>query len=150
MKAWISLCDFGQVHAGKAYVVGGGVAVAFLPVQLGIVVEVLVPWQMRSRRVSFRVDLIDSDNRPVTTPTLIADAQQGGPLEVRGLFEAVPPSGATEGSDIPFVVAFNVNGLPLQPSQSYTWRLFVGEEEAPSATRSFSTAQRPVMVQPQQ
>jgi len=147
VKAWISLSDYAQVHAGKTTIVGGGVLVAYLPLQLGVTAEILVPWTSRSKRVPFRIDLIDSDSRPVMAPTLIPGVQQA-PLQIAGVFEVVPPSGSVEGSEIPFSVAFTVNGLPLQLNASYVWRLFIADEDAPTIIRSFSTAQRPLVVQP--
>jgi hypothetical protein len=148
VKAWIALCDYAQVHAGKIYIVGGGVSVVYLPIQFGIAVEVLVPWTLRSRRVNFRVDLVDSDSRPVMAPSVVANAQPG-PLQVGGAFEVVPPSGITEGNDIPYVFAFTVNNLSsLQPSHDYSWRLFLNDEEEVSAKRTFTVTLRPQTFMP--
>ena len=66
-----------------------------------------------------------------------------------GAFEVVPPSGITEGNDIPYVFAFTVNNLSsLQPSHDYSWRLFLNDEEEVSAKRTFTVTLRPQTFMP--
>jgi len=132
------LADFAQVHAGKLFVAGGGVQVAMLPIRLGVAGEIVVPWEYRSRRQQFRLDLVDADGRAVTLPSPIANAAPA-PFQAVGQFEVVPPPGTPAGSELTFAFAFNVAGLPLDSGSSYKFRLFIAEEATPEATATFAT-----------
>jgi len=138
VKAWITLGDYAQVHAGKLYVVGGGVSITGTPAQLGVAIEIVLPWELRSRRQTFRIDLIDADQRPVTVPAPIAGVEPP-PFQASGQFEGIPAPGLPPGSDLSFMLAFNVVGLPLQLASTYTLRLFIADEDKPSATKTFAT-----------
>lgn len=141
MKAWITLADFAEVHAGKLFVVGGGIYLLGPgPITMGVAVEVLLPWEDRSKRLGLRVALIDANGQPfmVSTPVGVMQA----PLEVQSQFEVVPSPGTSAGTQLPFAFAFHVANLPLPP-ETYEWVAYIDGDEAPVARTSFTVRAAP-------
>ena len=134
MKAWLTLADFAQVHAGKLFIVGGGINLTHAPVVMGVAAHVMVPWLDRSKRVEFKIALYTTDSKPVLLPTPLGPSM---PMELGGLIETAPAPGTPEGSDLPVAVAFNVHGLPLQVD-SYEWRLYLHGSDKSAASATFA------------
>lgn len=136
MKGWITLADFAEVHAGKLFIVGGGIyLVGPGPVSMGVAAEVLVPWEDRSKRLDLRLALMDGNGRPFMAPTSVGVVQ--APLEVGARFEVVPSPGTPAGAQLPFAFAFYMANVPLPPD-TYEWHLFIEREDAPAARKAFT------------
>jgi len=103
-------------------------------VTLGVAAQVMIPWESRSRRMRFRLTLVDGDGGQVKIATPLGESA----LEIAGQFEVVPVPGTPPGSELPFVAAFNVTNLPLQPGTTFEWQLFIENETEPSGRASFA------------
>ena len=136
MKAWITLADFAQVFAGKLSVVGGGVQTVRPPGQFGIAIEIVVPWVQRSKPIPFRINIVDAEKKPVTVPSPVGGASL--PFEADGQVAVNPAPGVIEAMDLTAVIALNIVGFPVAIGQSYTIQLFLANEEAPAATKTFA------------
>jgi len=142
MKAWITIADFAQVHAGKLFVSGGGISlVQEGPSTFGVAVQVVVPWEERTRKRRFACTLFDIDGHAtsIETPTGAMQIGTGGEFEV----QAAP--GSPLGMDLTFSLAFNVSGISL-PAGSYQWRLIIDDEVQPSAVTAFYVQKAPIRI----
>ncbi len=101
---------------------------------MGVAVEVLIPWDQRSRKNRLKVALYDGDGRPFMVQTPLGQA----PMEVQAEFETAPAPGTPAGSELPFELAFNVVNLVLTPGQTYEWRLLIQGEEDASTVKTFA------------
>jgi len=144
VSAWLTLADFAQVHAGKLYIVGGGVNITGPgPVSMGVAVQVVVPWNDRSKRRHLVVRLCDLDHNQISVPTPVGDIQ----VEVAADFEVVPAPGTLQASELPFAFSFYAPNLPLAPG-GYTWRLFLDDSTEEAAHATFSVRSPPSPGQP--
>jgi hypothetical protein len=140
VKAWITIADYAQVHAGKLFIVGGGITTMGPgALTFGVAVQVVAPWEDRSKKQRLRCALFTVDGEPVNVPT---PTGQTLALEAVADFEVVPAPGSPQGSELPFAFAFNVGNVPLPPG-SYEWRLFIANEAEASATASFHVRKVP-------
>jgi hypothetical protein len=135
MEATVLLCDYAEAVNGKLYVMGGGWNVAFSaggPVNAGLAILVVCPWDQTNRRHELRVELLDGDGRLVE----VADQQVAFTAD----FELGRPPGVKPGSSLNAPFAWNLHGLPL-PLGGYEWKLSIDGE--PLASRAFQVLPRP-------
>ncbi len=116
------LADFAEVVNGKLYIIGGGWSISGpVPVPSAIAVKVEVPWSPADQKHNLKLELLDSNQRPVNVP------MEGGlqPVVVGGDFVAGHSPDLVEGTalDVPF--AINLPPLPLEPGQKYFWKLTI-------------------------
>ena len=131
------LADSAQVSEGKLFVLGGGwsrIGPGPTPSAVAIIIE--VPWDQTNVTHRWRLELVDSDGRPVMwTPT--PEGEQ--PLVIQGQFEVGRPPGIALGSSIGMPLAINFGPLPLGPGSRYEWRLTVDNESDSDWRLPFST-----------
>ena len=141
MKVTMLLADAAQAVEGKLYVLGGGWSVTGpQPVPMAIALKVDVPWDQANARHRWRLELVDADGQAV----LIGE-DEGKPVEIEQEFEIGRPAGTKPGTALDFVVAINIQPLPLEPGRQYAWRLTIdgdGREDwhLPFAVRSAADA----------
>jgi len=105
---------------------------------MGVAVQVVVPWNDRSRRRHLVVRLYGLDQNAISVPTPVGDIQ----VEVGADFEVVPAPGTPPASELPFAFAFYAPNLPLPPG-SYAWRLFLDDSPDASAHATFAVRGAP-------
>lgn len=134
MKGWLILADAATVEGGKLFILGGGIYIAGPgPINMGVALQVMIPWESRTRRLTARIHLKDGNGQDVLVPGPRGPA----PLMVQAEFEVAPSPGTPAGSEIPFAFAFNAAGLPL-PGGDYAWYAFSSDEEKPFARAPFT------------
>ena len=122
MKVTMLLADFAQVLNGKLYVMGGGWSIiAPMSGASSIAGKIGVPWNETNRKHSLKIELLDSDFRPVLIPTPGGNA----PLVIGADFEVGRPAGLIQGSSLDMPFAFNIGSLNLLPGKRYLWKLFI-------------------------
>ena len=126
------LADAAQVSEGKLYILGGGWTFTGPgPQPSAIAMHFEIPWNETNRRHHWRLDLVDSDDDPVTI--------NGEPVVLRGAMEAGRPPGTPPGTPIPVALAINLGPIPLDASRRYEWRLTVGTETRDEWRLAFNT-----------
>jgi hypothetical protein len=136
MKATILLADSAQVAAGKLYVLGGGWSLTGpAPTPAAIALLIQVPWDEGNRVHTFKLELVDGDNRPVMVPTQVGDR----PVELSAEFEAGRPPGIKPGSPLNVPLAMNLGPLPLPAGGIYVWRLTIDGHTEPNWEVTFQT-----------
>ncbi len=90
MEGSVVLCDYAQVHAGKLYVVGGGVNLAITqdlepPHQINLYAAILitVPWTAHNQAHTLVVSLLHEDGKKIELGRPLPGAQPP-PEEYRG------------------------------------------------------------------
>jgi hypothetical protein len=129
VKVTMLLTDFAQVADGKLTIVGGGWSLTGPePTPFGIAILVHVPWDQANRRHTLRLELVDADGQPVTSP---GDGEE----EERPIvflddieFEVGRPAGIKPGTPLELPLAVNSGPLPLVPGSRYEWRLSIDGE----------------------
>jgi hypothetical protein len=146
MKVTMLLADFAQVVGGKLYIMGGGWSVTGpMPSPSAIAVKIEVPWNETNRPHEFKIELMDSDYKPVLVPTPAGNA----PLIIGGKFEVGRPVGAIAGAPIDAPIAVNIGPIPLPPASRFVWKLGIDGKSDDNWTLGFSTrgAGQPPMMQ---
>ncbi len=139
MKATLLLADSAQAVDGKLYILGGGWSVTGPePTPMAIALKLEVPWDETNRKHAWRLELIDSDGRPVEA----AGGAEGRPIEIGGEFEVGRPAGVKPGTPIDLPLAINLSALPLEPDGRYVWKLWIDGRTDEDWQLAFST--RPV------
>jgi hypothetical protein len=136
MKVTMMLADFAQVVNGKLYIMGGGWSIlGSTPSPTAVAIKVEVPWNETNRKHNLKVELLDSDYRPVLIPTPVGNSA----VVIGGEFEVGRPAGLIQGSplDVPF--AFNIGPLPLEPGKRYIWKLTIDTNSDENWQVAFST-----------
>lgn len=134
------LCDAAQVADGKLYVLGGGWSMTGPdPVPSAIALKIEVDWHEADVLHHWELFLEDADGQPVMVET--PDGSQ--PVEVRGEFSVVHPSGVPEGTPIDVALAVNLGPIPLAAGTRYVWRLTIDGETLAGASLGFGTRPRP-------
>jgi hypothetical protein len=119
------LADHAEAVNGKLYINGGGWSMTGPnPSPFAIAVSVKVPWEMANRRHQLRLELVDSEGRPVEFPTPDGSTQ---PLVLEPELEVGRPAGLVPGTPLDAALAINFSPLPLD-SGRYEWRLMVNGE----------------------
>ena len=133
------LADSAQTADGKLYILGGGwSATGPMPMPSAIALKFEIPWEAANRKHHLRIELIDSDGRPIVLPG------QDGPLLIQADLEVGRPPGITPGTSLDSTLAINIGPLPLQPGR-YEWRCTVVEANV-SQSCAFTFREPPVTV----
>ena len=135
VEATVVLCDYAEAVNGKLYVMGGGWNVAFSggqPINAGLAILVVCPWDQTNRRHELRVELLTADGDVV--------AVQGREVTFTAEFELGRPPGIKAGTSLNAPFAWNLQGLAL-PVGDYEWKLSIDEE--PVSSRAFQVLARP-------
>jgi hypothetical protein len=123
MKVTLVLADYAKVADGKLDVIGAGWSMMRAAGPFGFFVAALfqIPWDQTNTKHAFRLELLDADGRPVTTP------DDSKTIRFAGEFEAGRPPGIKPGTpvDAPLVVPF---GPLLLDSGRYEIRLTIDGE----------------------
>ncbi len=137
------LADAAEAVNGKLYILGGGWSVIGPgPTPFAIAMKVEVPWDQANTRHDFRLELLDSDGRPV--PVQQELGAEPKPLVLDGSFEVGRPPGLPAGTPLDTVLAVNFPGdLPLQPGSRYEWRLSINDETRDDWRASFYSRPAP-------
>jgi hypothetical protein len=146
MKVTMFLADHADAVNGKLYINGGGWSQTSADVPFGIAIDIKVPWQLTNKLHELRLELIDSEGRPVVLEggEGDGDAHASEPV-VLALppFEVGRPAGLVAGTPIDQAFAVNcTSGLPLAPGR-YEWRLTVNGEAHESWALGFTVRARP-------
>jgi hypothetical protein len=136
LRATLLLADSAQAVEGKLYILGGGWSVTGpQPVPMAIALKVDVPWDQSNTRHRWRLELIDADGQPV----LLGEEGKQTPVEIEQEFEIGRPAGVKPGTALDFVVAINIQPLPLEPGRQYAWRLTIDGDSQDDWRLPFST-----------
>ena len=136
MRATLLLADSAQAVEGKLYILGGGWSVTGpQPVPMAIALKVDVPWDQANSRHQWRLELVDADGQPVQ----LGEEGQQTPVEIEQEFEIGRPAGVKPGTALDFVVAINIQPLPLEAGRQYAWRLSIDGESQDDWRLPFST-----------
>lgn len=141
MKATIILADFAQVVAGKLYIMGGGWSVTEPKLaQSAIAGKIEVPYAETNKKHALKIELLDSDQKPVLVPT----AKESSPLVIGGEFTVgnSPDLPAGTPSDVPF--AFSIRPLSLEPGKKYIWKLSIDANTKEDWQMDFFTRTAPM------
>jgi hypothetical protein len=144
MKVTMLLADHADAVNGKLYINGGGWSQISAGVPFAIALDVKVPWQLTNKPHELRLELIDSEGRPVILEGEEGDEQPREPV-VFALppFEVGRPAGLVAGTPIDQPFAVNCpSGLPLTPGR-YEWRLTVNGEAHEDWALGFTVRARP-------
>jgi len=117
------LADAAQAMENKLYVIGGGWSVLRGQVPTALAILVKVPWDQTNTKHQLRLDLVDSDGRPVQLTGPLGDQ----PVVIENELEVGRPPGVAPGASIDLAMAITLGPLPL-PNGRYEWRLSIGEE----------------------
>jgi hypothetical protein len=128
VKVTMLLADYAQVADGKLTVVGGGWSITGPdPVPFGIAILVHVPWDQANRRHLLRLELLDTDGKPV-----VIDTEDGDETPIVFFddieFEVGRPAGIKPGTPLELPLSINSGPLPLDPGGRYEWRLSIDGE----------------------
>lgn len=122
VKITMMLADHAQAVGGKLYIAGGGWSrCGPVMAPFAIVLDVKVPWELANVRHKVRLELIDSEGRPVVLPG--PDGEN--PLVLDSELEVGRPPGSIAGTPLDAPLAINFAPLPLEVGQRYEWRLMV-------------------------
>jgi hypothetical protein len=129
---------------GKLYIMGGGWSITGPnPSPSALAIKIEVPWTQTNQDHSFRLDLLDGDNRPVLVPTPEGEK----PMQIGGNFQVGRPAGIIVGSSLDAPIALNLPPLQLRPATRYIWKLTIDDNADHTWEVVFSTrpaAQNPV------
>lgn len=140
MKVIILLADSAQAVNGKLYVLGGGWSITGPnPSPSALAIKIEVPWDEANKKHKMKLQLLDTDGRPVIIPTPVGEQ----PLLLEGEFEVGRPPGLKPGTPIDFAAAFNMPPFPLKPDGRYVWKLWINGESNENWEVAFSTAPHP-------
>jgi len=132
------LADSAQAVEGKLYILGGGWSVTGpQPVPMAIALKVDVPWDQSNTRHRWRLELVDADGQPVLLGG--TEEEEGKPVEIEQEFEIGRPAGVKPGTALDFVVAINIQPLPLEPGRQYAWTLTIDGDSEDNWRLPFST-----------
>uniref|UniRef100_UPI0039833373 DUF6941 family protein n=1 Tax=Gaiella sp. TaxID=2663207 RepID=UPI0039833373 len=111
-------------------IVGGGWSLTGPePTPFGIAILVHVPWDQANRRHTLRLELIDSDGRPVAVPAEGVEGEESPIVFLNDIeFEVGRPAGIKPGTPLELPLAVNSGPLPLEPGSRYEWRLSINGE----------------------
>lgn len=130
------LADSAQVSDGKLYLLGGGLsAIGPRRQPLAVVLLAKIPWDRANIPHNWKLELLDEDGGPVMAGER--------PVMVGGKIEAGRPAGVKPGSPLHVPMAINFSALPVQPGNSYQFRLAIDDTSEPEWTAAFSVREQP-------
>lgn len=138
MKVMMMLADFAQAVNGKLYIMGGGWSLTGpMPNPSAIAIKIEVPWDEANRKHNLKLELMDSDDRPVLVPA----PARNTPLTISCDFEVVRPAGIVQGTPIDVPIAFNMGPIPLESGKRFVWKLSIDGNAKDEWQLAFSTRQ---------
>lgn len=136
MKVTMMLADSAQTVNGKLYILGGGWSVTGpSPTPSAVVLKIEVPWGETNRKHKLKIELLDSDFKPVLVPTPAGNSA----LVITGEFEVGRPPGLIQGSPLDMPVTFNIGPVPLEPGKRFVWKLWIDDKSDENWQATFST-----------
>jgi len=136
MKVTMMLADYAQSVNGKLYITGGGWSqIGPAPTPMAVAIKIEVPWTKANDKHNLKVELLDSDFRPVSIQTPVGNS----PVAITGDFEVGRPPGLIKGSPLDTTFAFNIGPIPLEPEKRYVWKLTIDGDTHEDWQVSFST-----------
>jgi hypothetical protein len=134
MELTAILCNHAEVQNNLLYVSGGGIDRAFVPLNvpgpwnlnLGIGMNITVPWNETNYEHVVTVDLVDFDSHPVLVPSGVDTVS---PLQVEMRFNVGRPPTLETGESQSISLALNLPELPLAEIGNYSFLLSVDGEE---------------------
>jgi hypothetical protein len=104
---------------------------------MAIALKVDVPWDQANSRHRWRLELVDADGQPVLVGG--TEDEEGKPVEIEQEFEIGRPAGVKPGTSLDFVVAINIQPLPLEPGRQFAWQLTIDGDTRDDWRLPFST-----------
>lgn len=142
-KITMLLADGAQAVQGKLYILGGGWSMTGpAPTPSALAIKIEVPWEAANRKHHVRIELLDSDGKPVHIPGPV----NSQPLIVTAELEVGRPSGLPAGTPLDAILAINFGPIQLSAGR-YEWRCTVVEVNA-AASCAFTV--RATALAPQQ
>ena len=102
---------------------------------MALAIKIEVPWDQANQQHACRLELLDSDGRPVLVDT--GDGEH--PIFIEAGFEVGRPPGVKPGTPIDLPLAINIPPFPLEPGGRYEWRLTIDGEGDADWRVAFST-----------
>lgn len=134
--ATLMLADSAQAVDNKLYILGGGWSVIGPdPTPSALAVSIKVPWDQAERPHRLRLELLDSDGRPVLLPAPIEEQ----PLAIESEFQVERGPGLKPGTSIDLALAITLGPIPLPPGGRYEWRLSIDGDREDDWHAAFST-----------
>jgi Family of unknown function (DUF6941) len=138
MKVTLLLADSAQAVNGKLYVLGGGWSITGpAPSPMALAIKIDLPWDRANMKHRWKLELVDSDNRPVKTQ--IQPDAEPEPFVIEGEFETGRPPGLKPGTPLDVPLAFNFGPIALQPGMRYEWRFSFAKYKEETWSVAFST-----------
>lgn len=135
-RVTLMLADSAQAVNGKLYILGGGwTVIGPNPVPSAIAVQVLVPWDLTNAKHKMRLELLDTDGKPVTLDTPVGEQ----PIVIENEFEVGRPPGTKPGTPLDISFAINLGPLQLAPGSRYEWRLSINDVTRDDWNLTFGT-----------
>jgi hypothetical protein len=131
ITASMILADSAQAVNGKLYILGGGWNLTTGGNPSAVAVVLNVSWDMANTAHDFRLELIESDDQPITP-----DGQEE-PIAAGGRFEVGRPAGLPVGTELISPLAVNIGPIPLAPGR-YVWRLLIDGQPIETARVAFN------------
>jgi hypothetical protein len=139
MMATMLLADAAQAIDNKLYVLGGGWSVTGPdPTPSALALALKVPWDEANERHELRIELLDSDGRPVA-----AGEPDARPVVIESQFEVGRPPGLRPGTPIDLAFAIGIGPMPLPPGGRFEWRLTIDGRSEAHWHAAFSTRALP-------
>jgi len=104
---------------------------------MAIALKVDVPWDQANSRHTWRLELVDADGQLMLLGA--TEDEEGKPVEIEQEFEIGRPAGVKPGTALDFVVAINIQPLPLEPGRQYAWQLTIDGDTQDDWRLPFST-----------
>ena len=140
MNVTMLLADSAQVVNSKLYILGGGWSITGpKPTPSAIVIKIEVPWTETNRKHEVKLELVDTDSKPVVVATKLGEA----PVILGCEFEVGRPPGLIQGSSMDVPLVFSVGPLPLTPGNRFVWKMKIDGKERDHWRVAFSTRKAP-------
>jgi len=138
MKVTLMLADSAQAIGGKLYILGGGWSVTGpQPTPSAIAIKIEVPWNGTNRKHQLKIELLDSDFKPI----LVMNPAGEAPVIISGEFEVGRPAGISPGTPIDVALAFNIGPIPFEPGKRFVWKLSIDDNSDEDWQVAFTTRQ---------
>lgn len=148
MSVRLMLADAAQVHQGKMFALGAGIAVAvptppnsFTPMAIAGVI--IVPWEEANKPHSLALDLVDLDDQPYQVTTTMGEAA----FRIQANFSTSARPELRRGSTLVVPIALQ---FPLQlRAGEYRFKVTLDGAEMPDAVIPLYVVAQPGELQPQ-
>jgi hypothetical protein len=129
LDATLLLADAAQVTPdGKLHALGIGWTHTGSPVTAPSAIAFIlhVPWSETNRKITWTLDLLDADGKPVILQT---GPESTTTIHMQQEIEVGRPPGTKPGSAINAPFAMMVSPMPLDPDRTFVWVLRIGDRE---------------------